>query len=115
MRGPITNGFRKSTMGTAYAFMGDMDSALAAMDEAVKLMPREKDHLFGANIERQQTLVMAMAGLREEALERLAADIDAPGGYNRWELHLDPAWDFFRDDERFNELAKPLNLMEKEQ
>ena len=42
-------------------------------------------------------------------IERL---LNHPTGFNRWELYLDPRWDFFRDDERFNELVRPLNLQE---
>jgi TolB-like protein/cytochrome c-type biogenesis protein CcmH/NrfG len=115
LSGPIANAFRLSGIGQAYAYLGDFDSALAAMEEADTLLPIEKDHVFGPNLHRQQTLVMAMAGQRDEALERLAANIDAPEGFARWQLHLDPAWDFFRDDERFNELVRPLNLEEAKQ
>jgi hypothetical protein len=99
-----------SAIGTAYAYLGDFESALVAMETAVELLPREADHLFGVNIHRSQTLVMAMAGKRDEALERITADIDAAEGFTRWQLYLDPAWDFFRDDERFNDLVRPENL-----
>ena len=56
-----------------------------------------------------------MAGKRDEALRRLADSVDQVEGLTRWELHLSPAWDFFRDDKRFNELARPLNLEEAAQ
>ena len=53
-----------------------------------------------------------MAGQREEALDRIAAKLAQPGGYNRWDLALNPQWDFFRDDPRFVALATPPNLNE---
>ncbi|MFT5141229.1 MAG: TolB-like protein [Rhodothermales bacterium] len=96
----------------AYMYMGDSGLALAASKRAVEIIPREKDSLFGSNIERNHTLILAMAGQRDEALERLAENIDGIGGYSRWELHLNPVWDFFRDDPRFVELATPPNLNE---
>ena len=76
------------------------------------MLPREKDHVFGTSIENNHTLILAMAGKRDEALKRLADSVDKTGGLTRWHLYLDPAWDFFREDERFNELARPLNLDE---
>ncbi len=47
---------------------------------------------------------------RDRALELLAEIIGVPGGLTRWEMYLDPRWDFFRDDERFNDLIRPHNL-----
>ncbi len=58
-------------------------------------------------MERDLVYVLARAGRRDEALERLSRSLDGPGGYSRTELRLDPAWDFFRDDEHFNTLIGP--------
>jgi len=104
--------FGLAIMAQAYMYLGEPNNALAASQKAMDINPLEKDHLYGSILERNHTLILAMAGQREEALERLAVNIDAPEGYARWELYLDPVWDFFRDDERFNELIKPLNLNE---
>ena len=67
----------------------------------------ERDHVSGASFQRAHTFVLALTGQRDEALERIAANIDAPEGFSRWELYLEPEWDFFRNDERFNELVRP--------
>ena len=75
-------------------------------------MPMEHDSLYGAMMNRNHTFVLARAGEREEALERLNSSLDKTGGESRWELYLDPQWNFFRDNERFNELVRPLNLKE---
>ena len=48
----------------------------------------------------------------QESFDILARMIDKPAGFNRWVLTLDPRWDFFRDDERFNDLIRPLSLVE---
>ena len=54
--------------------------------------------------------VTALTGERDRALELMAQLIDMPAGFIRWEMYLDPRWDFFRDDDRFNELIRPDNL-----
>jgi tetratricopeptide (TPR) repeat protein len=99
----------------AYMYMGETEKAIATSLKAMETMPVENDRLFGSNMERNHTLILAMAGQRDEALERLARNIDGIEGYSRWELHLNPVWDFFRDDERFNDLVRPLNLEEVKQ
>ena len=108
----IVEGFRLSGLAYSYAGLDDMESALAAIEAANNALSREQDHLFGATMHKNMTGLMAAAGQRDEALERLAENIDGPEGFSRWELYLDPNWDFFRDDKRFNDLVKPLNLKE---
>ena len=56
-----------------------------------------------------------MAGEREESLMEIERLLNTPAGLSRWELYLNPDWDFFRDDERFNALARPKNLEEASQ
>ncbi len=108
----VMEGFRLAGLAYSYAGLDDMESALAAIEASSNTLSREQDHLFGAITHMGQTALMARAGQRDEALDRLAENIDGPEGYSRWELYLDPGWDFFRDDERFNDLARPLNLKE---
>ncbi len=110
--GSVVDAFQIMNIATCQSYLGDHDVALETSRQAMELLPREKDHIFGAVIENNHTLLLARAGQREEALERLTNSVDGLGSFTRWELYLDPAWDFFRDDERFNELAKPLNLKE---
>jgi hypothetical protein len=80
----------------------------------MEMIPLENDHVWGIFLRRAHTLMLARAGKRDEALEILATTVDKKEGRTRWQLYLDPRWDFFRDDERFNELARPLNLDEAE-
>jgi hypothetical protein len=51
-----------------------------------------------------------MSGNRDEALLEIERLLSIPSPMDRWTLYLDPMWDFFRDDERFNQLVRPLNL-----
>ena len=109
---PIEVAFGLGRAAQAYAYLGESERALSVSRKAMEMLPLENDRLFGSNLERNHTWVLAMTGNRDEALERLAANIDGIEGYSRWELYLDPEWDFFRDDARFVELARPLNLNE---
>jgi TolB-like protein len=113
LTGRIANAFRLQSLADAHAFLGNNDSALAYIAEAKALMPAEQDHLFGSNIERTNIRIQAMTGNRDKALELIAARLDQPEGFSRWRLQLDPEWDFFRDDERFNNLVRPDGLEEE--
>jgi TolB-like protein/tetratricopeptide (TPR) repeat protein len=110
--GTYVDAFQLMKQATCWSYLGDSDKALEISRKALEMLPLEKDHIFGAIIENNHILILAMAGKSDEALKRLADSVDKPGGQTRWQLYLDPAWDFFRDDERFNELARPLNLEE---
>jgi len=112
--GTYVDAFSLGQLATSWSYLGEHEKALETVQKAELLLPRDKDHIFGSFIFQAHTLVLARAGKRDEALERLAARLGKPEGYSRWALYLDPNWDFFRDDERFNELVQPLNLQEVE-
>ena len=59
-----------------------------------------------------RAMILGMGGQRDESLAEIERLLKTPVGLNRWELYLSPDWDFFRDDERFNALARPENLEE---
>jgi TolB-like protein/Tfp pilus assembly protein PilF len=106
----IVDAYQLMWQATCWSYLGEHNKALEMSGQAMAMIPRQTDHIFGSEIENNHFLILAMAGKRDEALKRLADTVDKAEGLTRWELHLSPAWDFFRDDERFNELAKPLNL-----
>ncbi len=110
--GTYADAFIFSSLATSWSYLGEHEKALQTSQKAMAILPQGKDHLFGTMIAHTHTFLLAKAGKRDEALARLATDIDKAEGFTRWELYLDPTWDFFRDDERFNELARPLNLQE---
>jgi TolB-like protein/Tfp pilus assembly protein PilF len=101
------NAFRLLNLSWVQMALGDTPSALELAARATQLLPMERDAMAGPAIFQNQVLVLAMAGERDQALDMIAARLDQPGGFSRWTLYLDPAWDFFRDDERFNELVRP--------
>jgi tetratricopeptide (TPR) repeat protein len=110
--GTFLDAFQLMWQATCWSYLGESDKALEISEKAMEMLPKDTNHIFGADIEYNHILILAMAGKRDEALKRLADSVGKAGGPTRWQLYLDPAWDFFRDDERFNELVRPLNLQE---
>jgi tetratricopeptide (TPR) repeat protein len=97
----------------AYAESGELAKALEAANQARALMPESRDSYNGTDYSVTRAWILALSGERDEALSEIERLLSIPSGLNRWELYLDPGWDFLRDDERFNELVRPLNLEEK--
>jgi len=110
-----TDGFELSALATAYAFIGENDLALASSNKAMAITPEDSDVMFGSDATKINAQVLAMTGRRDEALAEIERLLEYPTPFNRWLLYLDPRWDFFRDDERFNDLIRPLNLNEEKQ
>jgi len=104
--------FELDTMALVLALQGQKSRAIAIAEESTQLVSLQSDRLDGSWHAQNLCLVLALTGERDRALEILAQMIDKPAGFIRWELALDPRWDFFRDDERFNELIRPLSLVE---
>ena len=98
------------TLAVALAVRGEGDLAIAAPEDAVRALPFDVDEAEGTYPLMTLCYVLAVSGERERALVMLSELIDQPAGFVRWEMQLDPRWDFFRDDERFNEMIRPHNL-----
>jgi hypothetical protein len=94
----------------ALVLRGDSETAIAYAEEAVSLQTFESDKIEGSYPLENLCFVLALAGQRDEALAMLPMLLEMPNGFYKWELYLDPRWDFMRDDERFNELILPDNL-----
>ena len=103
-------------LALAYALTDEPQMALETMEEARTNIKSVADGLGGAIVDDMAVRVLALAGKHDQALLEIQKMIDTPGGYlSRWTLTLDPRWDFFRDNERFNELIRPLNIEEARQ
>ncbi len=98
------------TLALALALRGETTQAIQLAEEATRVQSIESDSLSGAAPLQTLCMVLALSGERDRALELIAEIIDVPGGLIRWETYLDPRWDFFRDDKRFNNLIRPHNL-----
>jgi tetratricopeptide (TPR) repeat protein len=105
----ITRAVKIIYLAVAKILQGDTDSGIVLARQALDILSYDTDKADGVMIDNAVGYVLALAGERDEALEMIERLLDTPGGYNRWYLYLDPRWDFFRDDERFNKLIKPLN------
>ncbi len=113
--GTYSDAFELSNLALALAGKGMYDEALTEIDQSIEILQRSDDAIFTPEMERDRALILAMSGKHDEALAEIERLLNAPVGFSRWDLYLNPFWDFFRDDERFNKLARPLNLKETKQ
>lgn len=98
------------TLALALALRGESAQALQLAEEATRTVSKEHDSMEGMVPLQRLCLVLALNGDHDRAIELLTELIDTPGGFVRWPMYLDPRWDFFRDDDRFNTLIRPHNL-----
>ncbi len=103
--------FRAMNQAEAQAWLGNRDAALALTELSTSLLSREDDHVFGATLNGREIWLRAFTGQRDRALEAIAERLDQPEGLTRWRLYLEPRWDFFRDDPRFNDLVRPEGVV----
>jgi len=102
--------FQLINIALAYALTNEPQSALETMQEATSTIRSVEDALAGATIDGLAARILALVGQRDLAIQEIERLIDTPGyTLTRWNLTLDPRWDFFRDDERFNDLVHPVN------
>lgn len=107
---PLYFALQLVNIATAKALLGNADDAIALAEQALGLFSQAIDKTDGVIIDRAVCYVLALVGQHDEALILLEKLLNTPNGFKRWHLYLDPRWDFFRDDERFNQLIKPLNI-----
>jgi TolB-like protein/Tfp pilus assembly protein PilF len=100
--------FQLGNQALAFALLGDASNAMEYIDLATTTIESVGDGLAGAAVQGMRARVLAIGGQRGQALVEIEKLLDTPGSYlSRWSLTLDPRWDFFRDDERFNDLIRP--------
>ncbi len=99
-----------AAVAEALALQGEKSRAIEVAEEATRIYTLERDKFEGTDPLKTLCKVLALTGERDRALEMMTQLIDQPAGFKRWELYLDPRWDFFRDDDRFNDLIRPDNL-----
>jgi len=111
----LNKAFNMMDLAMTYMHTGDTKKALEFADKARDSMPESRNSLDGPVIAAAHAMIMAMAGRRDEALAEIERLLNTPSGLDRQMVYLHPDWDFFRDDERFNELVRPANLKEARQ
>jgi len=93
--------------GLAYATAGDGPRARQACARRLAILPESKDKVHGVATSAECVWVLAMVGDVDSALVEIERLLRTPNGLTRWELALDPRWDFLRNDPRFRALATP--------
>ena len=94
-------------LGIIAANLGERELAIRHARKAQTLYPESADSLEGTSASMTYARVLAMTGETELALDEIERLLSIPSGFVQWELHLDPAWDFMRDNERFVALTTP--------
>ncbi len=95
------------TLALALALQGRKAQAVQIAEEATRTISPDDDSIEGIVPLKRLCQVLAINDERDRAIDLLDQLIDVPGGFVRWELYLDPRWDFFRDDSRFNDIIRP--------
>jgi TolB-like protein/Flp pilus assembly protein TadD len=90
-------------LALAYAGAGRNADAQKQAQRAVELY--STDAIFRPSAEQAQIQVAAMAGDRDSGIPTIELLLKAPSGVTPAELRLDPSWDPFRGDPRFEKLA----------
>jgi len=105
-----TDGWDLIYLAYLHAELGHEQEAIRSSNQAVMAVPESVDALNGPQIALLRAQVLGMVGQRDEASAEIERLMDKPAGAVRWQLYLDPSWDFFRDDPRFVALATPREV-----
>ena len=93
--------------GLAYAHSGDGRQAREACARRHAILPESRDRVHGVETSALCARALALVGDADTALVEIERLLRTPYGFTRWELALDPRWDFFRGNTRFRALATP--------
>jgi len=95
-----------STLGRAYAGLGDATSAVEHGQRGVDLMPVEEEAYRGAFRLEDLAMIYAALGDGDAAIDVLDRLAEQPTYISRQLLGLDPAWDTLRGHSRFAALVQ---------
>jgi TolB-like protein/Flp pilus assembly protein TadD len=93
-----------STLGIAYAGLGQKDKAISAGMKGVELMPVEKEAYRGVFRVEDLARIYVMVGEYDAALEQIKLLLSIPSRLSVKLLLLDPAWKPLRDLPEFKKL-----------
>jgi tetratricopeptide (TPR) repeat protein len=101
-------------LSIAEAALGQDEEALRHARQAAEILPPSVDAVAGPMCEIRLAQVLAMTGDRDGAFDKLGKLVKLPFGLNYTDLKLNPMWDDFRNDPRFDrilaESALPLTI-----
>ena len=99
-------------LSVAEAALGQNEEALRHARRAVEILPPSVDAVAGPMCEMRLAQVLAWAGDRDGAFDKLGKLVNQPFCLNYGDLKLNPVWDDLREDPRFHrilaESALPL-------
>jgi TolB-like protein/Tfp pilus assembly protein PilF len=101
------------TIAICMARLGRFEEALALANRIVVDIPRERDSMLYGWLLTSRAMVIGLAGDHETAIDELDVGMTTPSAFRvtKWDLYYDPNWDFLRDNQRFNDLASPDNII----
>ena len=85
----------------SYLRLGELEQAEAIAQRVLETNLLANDAFDAPKYRAWAARILAETGSVDEGLEVLAEIADQPGGPSKWDLRLDPAWAFMRDDPRF--------------
>jgi tetratricopeptide (TPR) repeat protein len=93
------------SLGIAYAGLGRKADAVREGQQAIQLMPVNKDAYWGPFHIEEMARIYAMVGERDAAVGQLEYLMSIPFDLGPAGLRLDPTWDSLRDHPRFQKLV----------
>ena len=91
-------------LSVAEAGLGQNEEALRHASQAAEMLPPSVDAVLGPGCEMRLAQVLAMTGDRDGAFDKLGKLVKLPFGLNHGDLKLNPMWDDFRNDPRFDRI-----------
>ena len=93
-----------SSLGIAYAALGQKEKAIDEGKKAVEILPISKDAFYGIPYVEDLAYIYALAGEREAALEQLEHLLSIPSWFSVPWIELDPRWRSLRGHPRYRDL-----------
>jgi tetratricopeptide (TPR) repeat protein len=95
-----------SSLGIAYAGLGDEPNAIKHGNRGIELLLKEKDVWNGPVRMEDLARIYVMVGKHEEAIDTLKELLEMPSRLSYKLVAIDPAWDPLRDHSYFQKLLK---------
>ncbi len=105
------NEFTVGFLVSANGYLGNRDEVRRLTNMLFSGFPIEDNTFDRPGIYVEAAKGLALVGDHGAALELLETLVDQPGAPSKWALHLDPSWDFMRDNERFAALTTPDGIV----
>jgi hypothetical protein len=91
-------------LAIAEVALGQNEEALRHARHAADMLPPSIDAVSGAVCEMNLAAVLAMTEDRDTTFDQLNKLVKLPFGLNHGDLKLNPVWDDFRNDPRFDRI-----------